>query len=76
MSQQYQIYLSGQKAYPSGSSLETQSVRDVLGISPSTFNDICSKTYLSKSKTMQALRELDREGVLKTSDGKYFLIEN
>jgi hypothetical protein len=73
----YQIHLPEQKAYPMGSSLELESVRDVLRISPkSTTDDIRSKTYLTREKVMEALRALASEKVLARVKNKYYLLES
>lgn len=72
----YQIHLETKKPYPMNSSLELESVRDALSISPKLYlGEICSKTNLTKEKVVEALKELARQKLLARSKGKYFLIE-
>lgn len=73
----YQIHLTGKKPYPMNSSLELQSVRDVLRISPKlTIDDIRSKTYLTSEKVMEALKALAKEKVLARTGDTYFLLDS
>lgn len=73
----YQIHLPEQKKYPMGSSLELESVRDVLRISPNlTIDSIGLKTFLSKAKVMEALKALAKEKVLARVGDTYFLLES
>lgn len=49
----YQIHLTGKKPYPMNSSLELESVRDVLRISPKlTIGEIQKKTDLTRRKLL------------------------
>lgn len=72
----YQIHLEGKKPYPMNSSLELESVRDALRISPKLYlGEICLKTNLTKEKVIDALKELARQKLLARWKGKYYLVE-